>query len=297
MTTPDASPNTLISSTGPLISVDELALELAGPTPPLLLDVRYELGRDGGEEVFAAGHIPGARWVDLEHELSAHDDRAPDNKIEGGRHPLPSAEQFSRAMRRVGVDATRPVVVCDGNNSLAAGRLWWMLRDAGHPAVRVLDGGFAAWQGKDGDVEVGCGTPGWSAGDFEAVPGHLPRVDADQVAALGTAEGTVWDVRAPERFRGEVEPIDPVAGHIPGARNLPGAANHQSDGRFRSPAELAARLGEVSAGDIVYYGSGITAAQTLLALEIAGIPGAKLYAGSWSDWISDPNRPVATGEG
>lgn len=276
----------------PLITVDELADELAGQNPPVVLDVRFQLGRDDGEEVFAAGHIPGAHWVDLEHELSAP---SGSNSGSGGRHPLPTAEQFSAAMRRVGVDAGRSVVVCDGDNSLAAGRLWWMLRDGGHRQVRVLDGGFAAWQGKGHQVEVGCGTPGWPVGDFEAVPGHLPRVDAEQVAALGSADGTVWDVRAPERYRGEVEPIDPVAGHIPGARNLPGAGNHRDDGRFRSPQELATRLGEVSAGDIVYCGSGITAAQSLLALEVAGISGVKLYAGSWSDWIGDPERPVATG--
>lgn len=275
-----------------LVTVDELAAALSGPNPPLVLDVRYQLGRDDGEEVFAAGHVPGARWVDLEHELSG-----PARPGAAGRHPLPEPADFTTAMQRVGVEADQPVVVCDGANSLAAGRLWWTLLDAGHRQVRVLDGGFAAWQGKGQQVEVGCGTPGWAAGNFEASPGHLPRVDADAVAAQAETNGSLWDVRAPERFRGEVEPIDPVAGHIPDARNLPGTGNHLADGRFRPAAELAVRLGEVSAGDIVYCGSGVTAAQTLLALEIAGISGVKLYAGSWSDWITDSSRAVATGDG
>lgn len=255
----------------------------------ILLDVRYlgPAATETGEAEFGAGHLPGARWVDLDAELTAHHDTPA-----GGRHPLAASADFAAAMRAHGVRNDSTVVVYDGANCLAAARLWWMLADAGLTGVRVLNGGFAAWQQAGLPIETGAAAE-VEPGDFEAEPGHLPQVDADELAAQA---GTIWDVRTPERFRGESEPIDPVAGHIPGAKNLPAGDNHEADGRYRPASELGERFAEVKPGDVVYCGSGITAAQTLLALDAADIHGVKLYAGSWSDWISDPSRPVAIGD-
>lgn len=266
----------------PLISVDELAAERPNVT---LLDVRYRLGGPPGPAEFAAGHVPGAVYVDLDAELAA-----PPGP--GGRHPLPDPASFARAMRRAGVSKLRPVVVYDDWGARAAARAWWLLRYFGHPDVRVLDGGWAAWTQRGQPVST-APSPG-SPGSFEPTPGGMPVVVAAEVPAVAV----VIDARAPERFRGDVEPIDPVAGHIPGAANVPTTANLADDGRFRAPAELAAvyaRIGAVAGADVaVYCGSGVTAAHDVLALEIAGVR-AKLYPGSWSEWITDPSRPVARG--
>lgn len=270
-----------------LITADELRAELEGDRPPLVLDVRYlgPAATETGEAEFVTGHVPGAVWVDLDRDLAGPHGQT------GGRHPLPAPDDFEDAMHRAGVDNGYPVVVCDGASSLAAGRLWWMLVDGGHEDVRVLDGGFAAWREAGGEVEQGASrTP--REGNFIVRPGQRPRVDADGV---GAASGTVWDVRTPERYRGDEEPIDPVAGHIPGARNLPGIENHHREGTFKSVEELEENFRDVRPGDIVYCGSGVTAAQSLLAMEAAGIRDVALYAGSWSDWITDPDRPVARG--
>lgn len=274
----------------PLIQADELAALQRGLTPDLLvLDVRFNLGRDDGRAVYEDGHIPSSYWVDLEHDLAgaATAGRA-------GRHPLPSAADFTAAMQAVGISSDSVIVITDGSNALAASRLWWMLTDAGHDNVRVLDGGFAAWEAGGHHIERGPGRAP-VRGNFVARPGHRAVVDGSGVGGRD-AQARLVDVRTPERYRGESEPIDAVAGHIPGAVNLPSLENFTADGRFRSPVELAERFDGLSEGDIVYCGSGITAAQTVLAAEVAGVSGLSLYPGSWSDWITDPERGVAVGD-
>ncbi|MGW2546425.1 sulfurtransferase, partial [Kitasatospora sp. NPDC001574] len=199
---------------------------------------------------------------------------------------------FGAALRGFGVSADRPVVLYDGATSLAAARAWWLLRWAGHPDVRVLDGGFAAWQ--EAGLPVTTEAPPAGEGDFKPVPGQLPTVDADG-AAVWAREGLLLDARAGERYRGETEPIDPRAGHIPGAVSAPTTENVGPDGRFLAPAELAARFRALGAGErgtAVYCGSGVTAAHQILALAVAGLP-ATLYPGSWSEWSGDETRPVA----
>lgn len=324
---------------GPLISVPELARLSPGP---VLLDVRWRLGGPPGVEEYAAGHIPGAVFVDLDRDLAALAATG-----SGGRHPMPAAADFAAAMRRAGVRGDQPVVVYDAADSTAAARAWWLLRYFGHPSVRVLDGGFRAWMaaglpvavsgpaapadasahvrrgsagesGASGGTGDGSGAGGGAAGmgavpgDFTASPGHMTLLDADSAAALAR-EGILLDARAAERYRGETEPVDPVAGHIPGAVSAATAENVTSDGTFRKADELAARfaaLGVPGAGGSpavpspdpgrarpvvgAYCGSGVTAAHEVLALLVAGVPAA-LYPGSWSEWITDPARPVATG--
>jgi thiosulfate/3-mercaptopyruvate sulfurtransferase len=287
-----------------LIGADELARLLAAGPRPVLLDVRWRLGGPPGRELYAAGHIPGAVFVDLDRDLAA----PPGN---GGRHPMPAAADFQAAMRRAGVSGNRTVVVYDDADATAAARAWWLLRYFGHPAVRVLDGGYRAWQRAGSPVETGAGPvvagpvvdgpvvdgTGVAPGDFTASAGHLPLLDADGAGRLART-GLLLDARAAERYRGESEPVDPVAGHIPGALSAPTAANVSADGTFRSSAELAARfqaLGVTAGADVgAYCGSGVTAAHEVLALELAGIPAA-LYPGSWSEWITDPARPIAAG--
>lgn len=271
-----------------LIEAAELAELAAADASLVVADVRWTLGGPPGLPEFETGHVPGAQWVDLEHELAA--EPGP-----GGRHPLPEPSAFQQAMRRIGVSASSTVVVCDGGTALAAARLWWLLADAGHPTVRVLNGGITAWRAAGLPVETGAAPP-VPAGDFVAAPGQRARVTGDQVAAmLGRPDRALVDVRAPERYAGDSEPIDPVAGHIPGAVNLPSMANVGADGRFLDPTVIARRYAEVGPDPVLYCGSGITAAHTLLALSEAGIDDVTLYPGSWSDWITDPKRPVATG--
>jgi thiosulfate/3-mercaptopyruvate sulfurtransferase len=275
-----------------LVEPDELAALLGSAAPPVVVDVRWTLGGPSGRPDYEQAHIPGARWIDLEAELSGPPG-------EGGRHPLPAAEDFQAAMRTLGVDQESSVVVYDAANSLAASRLWWLLTDAGHRHVRVLNGGLAAWLAAG--LPTGSGSPpAVRAGDFVARPGSRRQVAAAEIAArLGTPDAPVLvDVRAAERFSGETEPIDPVAGHIPGAQNLPSMDNVDVSGRFDDPAAIVDRYAAVGATDdaVLYCGSGITAAHSLLALESAGLTAA-IYPGSWSDWIRDPERPVATGSG
>jgi thiosulfate/3-mercaptopyruvate sulfurtransferase len=278
----------------PLISAAELIGLTEGLDPddrPTVLDVRWELTATppARRDLYAQGHVPGAAFIDLDRDLSA-----PPGP--GGRHPLPSPADFVAAMRRAGVSRDRPVVAYDAATSLPASRAWWLLRHYGHPDVRVLDGGLAAWVAAGGRLEIGERTP--ASGDFVGEAGAMTVLDADAAAALARA-GVLLDARAPERFRGDVEPMDPVGGHIPGARNLPMAAQLEPTGRFRDPAELRdgfAAAGVRSAVEVgAYCGSGITAAHTVLALELAGLQGA-LYPGSWSEWVTDPERPVATGD-
>jgi thiosulfate/3-mercaptopyruvate sulfurtransferase len=274
---------------GPLTDVGALARALAGAAPPVLLDVRWRLGGPLGIEAYRAGHLPRAVFVDLDADLAAEPGPA-------GRHPLPPAGRFQAAMRRAGVSTGSTVVVYDEADATAAARAWWLLRYFGHHDCQVLDGGYRAWTAAGGQVATGeCAAPG--SGDFTARPGHMPVLDADAAASLAR-RGHLLDARARERYRGEREPIDPVAGHIPGAVSAPTTANVSTDGRFLPAAGLRARfasLGAAGAGMVgVYCGSGVTAAHEVLALELAGIR-ASLYVGSWSNWVADPARPVATG--
>ncbi|WP_318200864.1 sulfurtransferase [Streptomyces sp. SCL15-4] len=276
-----------------IITASDLALALAGDNPPLLLDVRWQLSlaRAAGAPAFdgraeyAAGHLPGAVFVDLDRELAG----APGAE---GRHPLPDLAEFGAAMRRAGVSAARPVVVYDGGQGWAAARAWWLLRWTGHPDVRVLDGGLPSWPG-----ELSTEAPARAEGDFVPAPAAGGLLDADGAAALART-GVLLDARAGERYRGEVEPIDRVGGHIPGAVSAPTTENVGPDGRFLPAAELRDRFkalgvsGDTEVG--VYCGSGVSAAHEVLALAVADIPAA-LYVGSWSQWSSDPSRPVAVG--
>lgn len=266
----------------PLIAVSELA-DLVDRVS--VLDVRYRMGGPPGAVAFAAGHVPGASYVDLDAALAS----PPGPR---GRHPLPEVGVFEAAMRRAGVSDARPVVVYDDWAAHAAARCWWLLRHHGHRDVRVLDGGWAAWTAAGLPVATGDGGPD-RPGDFTAAPGTSSVVSAETAGDVAV----LIDARAPERYRGEVEPIDQVAGHIPGAVNVPTARNLAADGRFLPAAELRASyatVGAVPGADVaVYCGSGVTAAHDVLALEVAGVAAA-LYPGSWSEWVADPGRPVAT---
>jgi thiosulfate/3-mercaptopyruvate sulfurtransferase len=286
---------------GVLVTAAELAGLIADGRPVTLLDVRWRLGGPAGRELYGAGHIPGAAFIDLDRDLAA-----PPGP--GGRHPMPAARAFEAAMRAAGVRDGQLVVVYDDADSTAAARAWWLLRYFGHDQVRVLDGGFRAWTAAAGAVETGAadrtagetggtGGTGTAPGDFRARPGQLGLLDAGAAAALAR-DGVLLDARSAERYRGEAEHVDPVAGHIPGAVSAPTAANVNPDGTFRPAADLAERFGSLGAASdrpvAAYCGSGVTAAHEVLALTLAGIP-AGLYVGSWSDWITDPARPVATG--
>jgi len=281
---------------GLLVTAGELAAELAqdrpgGPgEPPVLLDVRWRLAGPPGIDSYRQGHLPGAVFVDLDQDLAGPPGPA-------GRHPLPGPAAFQAAMRAAGVSRDRPVVVYDDSDAASAARAWWTLRYFGHRDVRVLDGGYRAWIGAG--LPVSTDEPAPAPGDFSAEPGQMPVLDA--AGAQETAQaGLLLDARAGERYRGETEPVDPVAGHIPGAVSAPTAGNVNPDGTFKDPAGLAARFAALGAnpgpGMPVgsYCGSGVTAAHEVLALALAGIPAA-LYVGSWSNWVTDPARPVATG--
>ena len=271
---------------GDLISADELRALLGDVT---VLDVRYQLGRSDGYDEYLAGHVPGASYVDLGTDLADPPEDPPGDE---GRHPLPAPERFAEAMRRSGVRRDRPVVVYDDWSAMAATRAWWLLRFHGHPDVRVLDGGWAWWVRGDQPVETQVPEP--DTGDFTADPGHLSVLDAAGAARVAR-EGVLVDARAAERFRGEVEPIDPVAGHLPGAVNVPTAQN-LDDGRFRPVGELAATYSMTDGRDelAAYCGSGVTATHDLFALHLLG-RAAALYPGSFSGWVSDDTRPVQTG--
>ncbi|MGH3304634.1 MAG: sulfurtransferase [Streptosporangiaceae bacterium] len=289
---------------GPLISVAELAGAVAAGTAPVLLDVRWRLGGPPGIDSYRSGHLPGAVYVDLDAQLAGPPGA-------GGRHPLPDTPVFEAAMRAAGVREGGSAVVYDEADATAAARAWWLLRYHGYSGVRVLDGGLRAWTAAGLPVSSTAAEP--EPGNFTARPGQLPVLDAAGAAEVARS-GILLDARAPARYRGETEPVDPVAGHIPGALSSPSAANVTADGNFRPAGELrtrfaslgvaadqngrasAAETGPAAPAELVgaYCGSGVTAAHEVLALELAGIPAA-LYVGSWSDWITDPARPVATG--
>lgn len=268
---------------GPLIGPDELAAALDRVT---VLDVRYVMGGPPGRGEHAAGHVPGAAYVDLDEDLA-------DPSGPRGRHPLPDEARFEAAMRRAGVGADRPVVVYDDWQGRAAARAWWLLRFHGHPDVRVLDGGWTAWRDAGHPVETGETAP--EPGDFAvSATKRGAVVGPDEVLGVDV----LVDARAPERFRGETEPVDPVAGHVPGAVNVPTTANLDDHGRFLPAARLRETYAGVGADATAtvaaYCGSGVTAAHDVLAMEVAGIRAA-LYPGSWSEWVTDPDRPVETG--
>jgi len=250
--------------------------------------VRWQLGGPPGRDAYLAGHLPGAVFVDLDRDLAAPPG-------EGGRHPLPDPAGFQAAMRRSGVRGDRAVVVYDQRDGTSAARAWWLLGHHGHPDVRVLDGGYDGWVARGLPVTTELPEP--EPGDFQALPGRRPLLDATGAAEVARA-GVLLDARTAVRYRGEQEPVDPVAGHVPGARSAPAGDNLAADGRLRSPQELRARFADLGVREGVpvgaYCGSGVTACQAVLALEVAGFRPA-LYAGSWSQWITDPARPVATG--
>ncbi|MEH0846014.1 sulfurtransferase [Micromonospora sp. CPCC 205711] len=275
----------------PLIEADQLAAALAQSDPPTLLDVRWRLTGPPGRDDYAAGHLPGAVFIDLDTALCGPPGAA-------GRHPLPDPVALQAALRAAGVRAGHPVVVYDGGDGMAAARAWWTLRWAGHREVRLLHGGWPAWVAAGLPTSTDVPTP--PPGDVTVRPGALPVLDTAAAAQLAAAdEGVLLDVRAAPRYRGETEPIDPVAGHVPGAVNLPAPA-YVTEGRFPAAEALRERFARagVTGGAPVgaYCGSGVTAAQAVLALHLAGRPDAALYVGSWSEWVADRDRPVATGE-
>ena len=282
-------------NTLPLIQVHELARLLAGPEAdrPVVLDVRYRMGSSTGFQEFQDSHVPGASYIDMDTELASI---RPDGV--GGRHPMPMVEAFAAAMRSAGVTMSRPVVAYDDWASLPASRVWWMLRHLGFLDVRVLDGGIAAWTAAGQPAESGPGTPG--VGDFSpSIPGAGRLLEA-AAATRYAVEHLLFDARAADRFRGENETIDAVAGHIPRAISSPALANVDTDARFLAAEELAARFHELGAADGktigTYCGSGIQATHLALALSVAGITDcADVYIGSWSDWITSPDRPIALG--
>jgi len=269
-----------VSSFGPLVSAEWLRDHLAD-ADVRVVDLRWYTDGRSGRDAYLAGHVPGAVFIDLDRDITASEGP--------GRHPIPSLAQFEEAMRAAGLEPDSRVVVYDDLGGSSAARLWWLLRYYGHPAVAVLDGGLPAWEGT---VETDAVSP--RRGGFQAAePDRAMVVDRANVEAAD--EAVLIDARAGERYRGEVEPFDSKAGHIPGARNVPWRSNLGNDWRFLPPAELRAKYTAAEGKEVIAYcGSGITAAVDLLALEVAGIHGAKLYEGSWSDW-SRQDLPIATG--
>lgn len=271
-----------------LITVPELAASIADGRPPVLLDVRWALSGPPGHESYLEGHLPGAVYVDLDTELAGH------GPATEGRHPLPSLEVLQDAARRWGINPGDAVVAYDGAGNLAAARAWWLLRWAGLTEVRLLDGALPAWQAAGLELETDDVAP--EPGTVTLSADRLDVLALDDVAAF-VQDGVLLDARAPERYRGEVEPIDPKAGHVPGALNAPTGENLTATGKFAAADELRERFAAlgVTGGTTVavYCGSGVTAAHEIAALAIAGIDAA-LFPGSWSQW-SNHDLPVATG--
>ena len=264
-----------------------------------VVDCRFDLTRpQWGAAAYAAGHIPTAVYANLDLDLSGP------VSPQSGRHPLPSPEALAATLGRLGIDLNTPVVAYDQGNGAHAARLWWLLKWVGHRQVAVLDGGFAAWQQEGLPVSADPTVP--VAKHFDARPDSTRVVSTEELRKMLAAGefqagrlGLV-DARGADRFAGQNETLDPVAGHVPGARSHPFAGNLDDRGRFLTAAQLRDRwngtLGAVAPANLISMcGSGVTACHNLLALEVAGMPGARLYAGSWSEWIRDPARPVATG--
>jgi thiosulfate/3-mercaptopyruvate sulfurtransferase len=292
-----------------LIPAEELLALQAAKARLMVFDCSFDLmDPAAGEKQYLAAHIPGAVYADLDHALS--DKGTPDphtgepqphaGAASGGRHPLPSREKFAMWLSQVGFANDMQAVVYDRNGANYCGRLWWMLKWAGHDAVAVLDGGLQAWQAAGGAVRAGEEASHFQS-NFELGAPLRRLVSTDEVVArLRDPAHTLVDARAPQRFRGEVEPLDPVAGHIPGAVNRPFAHNLGADGRFKPPGQLRAEFEQLLAGrdpaNVVHQcGSGVSAVPNLIAMELAGFPPAGLYAGSFSEWCRTPGLPVEKG--
>ena len=262
----------------------------------LVIDCRHDLTDPrAGRAAFQSGHIPGAVFAQLDHDLAG--DKLDQQGKFHGRHPLPQREVFIETLRRLGVNQTSQVVAYDAHGGMFAARLWWMLRWVGHAKVAVLDGGLPAWTAAGGRL-VNDESPA-TRGDIALRAPLVEWVSAEQLMAnLSDARLIVVDARAPDRYRGENETLDPVGGHIPGAKNRCFRDNLQPDGLFKSGEQLRAEFASVvtnARDSVMQCGSGVTACHNLLALEIAGMPGAALYPGSWSEWCSEPSRPIARG--
>jgi len=274
-----------------LITTEDLAARL-GASDLVVCDVRHDLAQPDawGEAEYRRAHIPGALFVHLDRDLSGRKTGT------NGRHPLPTPESAAGTFGRLGIDAHKQVIVYDQGSGMYAARLWWMLKWLGHAAAALLDGGFAKWVSEGRPASTEAAVP--RAAHF-TISRVMPTVNATGVAAsLARRSLTLIDARVPERFRGEIEPLDPIAGHIPGARNRPYANNLQPDGTFKPPLalreEFMTLLAGTPASDVVHQcGSGVTACHNLLAMEVAGLPPTRLYPGSWSEWCADPARPMA----
>jgi len=282
------------ATTNVLVDPPDLARELGSAQPPAVLDVRWSLQGPPGIELFRESHIPSAQFCDLDTDLAAPPpETGPKSR---GRHPLPTAQGFVEAMQRLGIHEQDRVVVYDGADSSVAARGWWCFRFFGHRDVRVLNGGLQAWLRAGMDIETGD-PPSVSRGDLSAQPGGMPVLDPDTAAEVAS-RGLLIDARAPARYRGETEPVDPVAGHIPGAVNAPTSTFVDDQGRLLEPDMMRRRfaaLGDRPVPSIgAYCGSGVNAAQLVLAGAVADQP-VSLYVGSWSEWVSDPTRPVQVG--
>jgi len=287
-----------------IISAEQLKQLLAKPGDVVVFDTRHKLDKpEAGQQMYLAGHIPGALFAHLDTDLAGTKRLTASGHT--GRHPLPETGEWLARIGQWGIGPQTQVVVYDDAGGMTAGRLWWMLRAVGHMAVAVLDGGLPAWTAAGGALEAGAAQPSRTQGPY---PGRFRGdwvADMDDIRKQveNPAAGDKYlivDARAPERFRGEVEPYGPVAGHIPGAQNVPYAGNLNPDGTFRSAQELRERFKPVvdAAGGrevVMSCGSGVSACHNLLAMEIAGIEGSRLYPGSWSEWVADPTRPVARG--
>lgn len=274
-----------------LIQPSELAPHLGDPLWALI-DCRFYLAEPARAEAeYEREHVPGAIYADLDRDLSGP------HTGSNGRHPMPTTEVMAERFSRFGIDGDVQVVAYDTSQGQMAARLWWMLRYLGHDAAAILDGGLQSWKGED--LPLASGHERRTPRRFGARPRETMRIDVDALERERESHLLI-DARAPERFRGEVEPFDPVKGRIPGARNHPTASSLASDGRFLPPEELRARfqsiLGSRPVDSVISYcGSGVTACHNLLAMDVAGLPGARLYPGSWSEWCADEQRPVERG--
>lgn len=276
-----------------LVETETLAVHLVDPDWAIF-DCRSVLGDpEAGPKAYAQGHIPGARYIHLERDLSGS--VTPDT----GRHPLPDPRALAETLGRAGVDGRVQLVAYDDAGGVYAARLWWLTRWLGHTRVAVLNGGWQRWLAETRPISRDSVRPAARQFDYKEAAGDVWLSTADVLEMVrGRKRGVLLDARAPVRYRGEQEPIDPVAGHVPGAVNLPHAGNVSEDGRFMNPAALRQRFEAALGGlrpdqAVCMCGSGVTACHNLLAMEVAGLKGARLYAGSWSEWIRDPTRPVA----
>ena len=293
-----------------LISATQLQTLMTSGQPYMVFDCSFNLAdAQAGEAMYAESHLPGALYAHLDKHLSAAKDPAngkppPGTSASGGRHPLPTREAFAVWLGSIGFDNTMQAVVYDRQNANYCGRLWWMLKWAGHDNVAVLDGGIQAWQAAGGAITSGV-QPQTHASNYALEPELIALATIETVATrlsntTGDNAQTLIDARAAPRFRGEVEPLDPVAGHIPGALNRLFSLNIGPDGRFKPAADLRAEFDALLAGrdpaSVVHHcGSGVSAVPNIIAMEVAGLHGSSLFAGSWSEWCSDPARPVAQG--